>query len=165
MGGVAGATIGAYMDKQAEELEADLEGATVERIGEGIKITFDSGILFGFDKYDLQNESKENIRNLAEILNKYEDTNILVEGHTDSFGSEEYNEKLSKRRAYEVYEYIADQAVDMNRMTVQFYGEEKPVANNETEAGRALNRRVEVAIFANEKLKKAAENGNLALAD
>ena len=88
VGGVAGAFIGSYMDKQAAEMQRDLEGAEVQRIGEGIKITFDSGILFDIDKSDLRPVSKTNLTELAKILNKYPDTNILIEGHTDDTGTD-----------------------------------------------------------------------------
>ncbi|MGK7393422.1 MAG: OmpA family protein [Candidatus Cyclobacteriaceae bacterium M3_2C_046] len=161
VGGVAGAAIGAYMDKQANELEEDLEGAKVERIGEGIKITFDSGILFGFDKSDLTAASRENIQELAQILKKYDDTNVLIEGHTDSKGSEEYNQNLSERRAESVADYVTNLGVDASRLITVGYGEAQPVAANDSEAGRAENRRVELAIYANEKLKRAAKRGQL----
>ena len=97
IGGAAGAYIGNYMDKQAAEMEADLEGAKIERIGEGIKVTFDSGILFEVNKADLSADARTNLEKLSVILNKYEDTNILIEGHTDSDGSEEYNQDLSEQ--------------------------------------------------------------------
>ena len=161
IGGSAGALIGNYMDKQAEELEDDLEGADIERVGEGIKITFDSGILFGFDSDELSPASRENIGDLAEILQKYEDTDILIEGHTDSKGSESYNEKLSEQRADAVSDQLKMLGVSSARISEVGYGEEMPVADNSTEEGRRQNRRVEVAIFANEKLKKAAQNGEL----
>lgn len=157
VGGAAGGIIGNYMDEQAAEIERDLEGATVERVGEGIKITFDSGILFDVDKSELRAEAKENIAKLAVILNKYEDTNILLEGHTDSDGSEEYNLDLSERRAHSVQGYLAMQNVASGRMTATWYGETQPIADNATAEGKQANRRVEVAIMANEKLKKAAE--------
>src|SRR5690554_2098309 len=161
IGGAAGALIGKYMDKQAEELEADLEGAEVERVGEGIKVTFDSGILFGFDSADLTAQAKENINNLANTLTKYEDTNILIEGHTDSRGDEQYNQKLSERRARAVSKALSDLGIRNIRMKEIGYGENQPVADNESDDGRRQNRRVEVAIFANEDLKKAAEEGDL----
>ncbi len=157
VGGAAGAIIGDYMDRQAAELDEDLEGARVERVGEGIKITFDSGILFDVDKSDLRPEAKKNLTELARILNKYDDTIILIEGHTDSTGSEDYNLALSKRRAESVSAYLATQNVGPSRFTVVGYGEVQPVASNETVDGRQLNRRVELAIMANEELKKAAE--------
>ena len=161
IGGAAGTAIGAYMDKQARELDEELEGATVERVGEGIKVTFDSGILFGFDSYELTSQAKENIREMAETLKKYEDTNILVEGHTDNIGKESYNQRLSERRAQAVANYAKSLGVDRSRIETRGYGEEQPVAENATEAGRAQNRRVEVAIFANEELKEKAMEGEL----
>ena len=161
VGGTAGALIGNYMDKQAEELRRDLDGATVERVGEGIKITFDSGILFDVDKYNLAEASKENLNQLSETLKKYDDTNILIEGHTDSTGSDSYNKELSEKRADEVSGYLKQQGVAGSRITTEGYGENQPVADNSTVEGRQQNRRVDVAIFANKKLKKAAENGEL----
>ena len=158
IGGAAGAYIGDYMDKQAAEIEKDIEGAEVERIGEGIKITFDSGILFDVNKAELQPEAKENLEKLAAILQKYEDTDLLIEGHTDATGSEEYNLELSRRRSQSVSNYLAGIQVDPRRFTIMGYGESQPVASNETIEGRQANRRVEVAIMANEKLKNAARS-------
>ena len=157
IGGAAGAYIGNYMDKQAAEIERDIEGAKVERVGEGIKITFDSGILFAFNKSDLQAEAQENLSKLAGILKKYEDTDILIEGHTDSTGPEEYNFELSERRAESVARHLSMEQVSITRFTLMGYGEAQPVADNATDKGRQENRRVEVAIMANDKLKKAAE--------
>ncbi len=161
VGGTAGALIGAQMDKQAAEIKQDIKGAKVERVGEGIKITFDSGILFKTDSAILSPTAQQNITKLATILNKYPDTNILVEGHTDSTGSEEYNQQLSERRANAVANMAKSDNVAPARFTVMGYGKSQPIADNETEAGRAQNRRVEIAIFANEKLKKAAQSGNM----
>ena len=157
VGGAAGGIIGNYMDKQAEEMQRDLEGATIERVGEGIMITFDSGILFDVDKYDLRDQAKLNIEKLAVILNKYEDTNILLAGHTDSDGSDDYNMTLSERRARSVANYLAANNVASGRMTVTGFGETQPVADNSTAEGKQANRRVEVAVMANEDLKRAAE--------
>ncbi|GAB5408394.1 MAG: OmpA family protein [Balneolaceae bacterium] len=161
VGGASGAAIGNYMDRQSRELEEDLEGAKVERVGEGIKITFDSGILFALNSSELSAASKEEIAKLAEILQKYEDTNVMFAGYTDSSGSDEYNLKLSEERAKSVAEFAAFTGVDATRMTITGYGEEDPVSTNETAEGRAENRRVEIAIWANEKLKKAAEKGEI----
>jgi len=161
VGGTAGAIIGRYMDKQAEEMQRDLEGTKIERIGEGIKITFDSGILFAFDSAELSNDAKSNIGKFASILNKYPDTDILVEGHTDSDGSDEYNQSLSERRAQAVIAYSVTLGVSGKRFTTIGYGEKQPVVSNDTSEGKRLNRRVEVAIMANEKLKNAAEEGKL----
>lgn len=157
IGGAAGAIIGNYMDKQAEEMERDLEGAKVERIGEGIKITFPSGILFDVNKSALQPVARENLVKLAAILNKYEDTDILIEGHTDSTGPEEYNMDLSIRRANSVGTYLADNNVSPARFKLLGYGETQPIATNDTVEGRKQNRRVEIAIFANDDLKKVAK--------
>jgi outer membrane protein OmpA-like peptidoglycan-associated protein len=161
VGGTAGVLIGNEMDKRAEEMRKDMEGAKIERVGEGIKITFDSGLLFDVDKADLRPASKANIEVLAKTLNKYPDTNILIEGDTDNTGSEEYNLKLSERRAQSVANYLMSLGVPASRMSTVGLGESNPIASNDTEYGRQQNRRVEVAIFANEKLKKAAESGKI----
>ena len=157
IGGAAGAYIGNYMDKQAAEMERDLEGAKVERVGEGIKITFDSGLLFDVNKAELKQASRDNLTRLATILNKYPDTNILLEGHTDSDGSEEWNLELSRLRAQSVSNYLAAKQVLEPRFTIMGYGESQPIASNDTREGKQQNRRVEVAIYANDKLKKTAE--------
>lgn len=161
VGGAAGAVIGRYMDKQAEELQRDVKGAKVERVGEGIHITFDSGILFETDSYALTGEAKKNVAELARVLKKYDDTNILIEGHTDNTGSDDHNQKLSERRADAVAMYAASLGVASGRFSKMGYGETQPLATNDTEAGRKSNRRVEIAIVANEKLKKAAEKGEI----
>jgi len=157
VGGAAGAFIGNYMDKQAAEMQRDLEGAEVQRIGEGIKITFDSGILFDIDKSDLRPVSQTNLAELAKILNKYPDTNILVEGHTDDTGTDEYNMTLSKDRAQAVALYLATVEVKSARFSTAGYGETQPIVMNDTPEGRQKNRRVDIAVIANDKLKKAAE--------
>lgn len=161
VGGTVGAIIGHNMDRRAEEMRRDLSNAKVERVGEGIKITFDSGILFETNSYELQPAAKANIESLSKILNKYPDTNILIEGDTDNEGSEEYNQTLSERRARAVADHQKGQGVAGSRISTVGLGELNPVASNETAAGRQQNRRVEIAIFANEKMKDAAENGEL----
>jgi outer membrane protein OmpA-like peptidoglycan-associated protein len=161
IGGTAGALIGNYMDRQAEEMKRDLKNAKIERVGEGIKITFDSGILFDVDKADLQPGAKDNITNLATILKKYSDTNILIEGHTDSTGTLAHNQKLSEQRAAAVSSFTASLGVASTRVTTVGYGPTQPVAPNSTVEGRRQNRRVEVAIMANDKLKSAAEKGQI----
>ena len=158
IGGTAGAWIGSYMDKQAAEIERDIQGAKIERIGEGIKITFDSGLLFNIDKATLNDRSRTELAKLAVILNKYEDTSILLEGHTDSTGTAEHNLELSRQRAQSVSNYLAEQQVMVTRFTIMGYGKSQPIADNKTVDGRTQNRRVEVAIYANDKLKKAAKN-------
>jgi len=157
VGGAAGAYIGNYMDDQAAEMQRDLEGAKIERVGEGIIITFESGLLFEVDQSSLSDQAKQNLGDLARILNKYDDTNILVEGHTDSSGDAAYNDQLSVRRAESVATYLAFLEVARERFSVIGYGEAQPVADNATPEGRAQNRRVEIAIYANDDLKKAAE--------
>ncbi len=161
VGGTTGAIIGNNMDKRAEEMRKDLSGARVERVGEGIKITFDSGILFATNSSTLQPAAKSNIENLSKILNKYPDTNILIEGDTDNEGSEEFNQKLSERRAQAVADHQKGQGVANSRISIVGLGELNPATSNETASGRQQNRRVEVAIFANEKMKDAAESGKL----
>ncbi len=161
VGGTAGALIGRNMDKQAEELSKDLEGAKVERVGEGIKITFDSGLMFDLNKSNLSAVTETNLTELASTLKKYDDTNILIEGHTDASGTNKYNQDLSERRAASVRSFLMAQNISSQRMTATGYGEAQPIASNKTESGSQQNRRVEVAIYANEKMKKAAEKGEL----
>lgn len=156
LGGAAGAFIGRHMDKQAAEMRRDLQGAKVERIGEAIKITFDSGLMFDVNKYDLRDLSRENLAKLAAILNKYPDTNILIEGHTDSTGTREINMPLSENRARAVANNLASLNVLSARVTVHGYGPDQPIGDNATVDGRQMNRRVDLAIMANDKLKKIA---------
>ena len=157
VGGVAGAVIGRQMDKQAAEIEAEVPGVNVERVGEGIVIEFRNEVLFGFDKYDIQVQAKESLDNLVTILNKYPDTNIEIHGHTDSQGSEKYNKALSERRAKAVSDYLKSNEIEGKRLSVKAFGEEMPVQTNETDEGRSKNRRVEFAIIANDKMIKEAK--------
>ncbi len=161
VGGAAGAVIGRYMDKQAEELQKEMENAKVERVGEGIKVTMNSGILFDFDSFALKPEARKDLESMAKVLNKYPDTELLVEGHTDNVGSADYNKRLSERRAKSVADYLKSLNVNPSRITQIGHGFDLPVADNSTEAGRRLNRRVEIAIVADENLKKKAQDGNL----
>ena len=161
VGGTAGVVIGNEMDKRAEEMKQDMQGAKIERVGEGIKITFASGLLFDVNKSDLRPQAKTNLESLAKILNKYDDTNILVEGDTDNSGTEEYNQQLSERRAQSVANYLMGLGVTGARISTVGLGELNPIASNDSVEGRQQNRRVEVAIFANDKLKKAAEQGKI----
>jgi outer membrane protein OmpA-like peptidoglycan-associated protein len=160
-GGATGAIIGRKMDKAAEELQNDMKGARVERVGEGIKITFDSGILFDTNSATLRPASMSEIDKMAAVLQKYPDTNVLVEGHTDASGSDAINQPLSERRAQAVANETIAKGVASSRVTTQGYGSSQPVADNTTAEGKQANRRVEVAIYANEKMKKAAEQGRL----
>ncbi len=161
IGGAAGALIGDYMDAQAEEIDNQVEGATVERVGEGIRVVFDSGLLFSTGSSTLTSTSRYNIQKLANILTRYDDTNIVVEGHTDSSGSEAYNQRLSEQRAESVASLLRAYGVYGSRISTVGYGETRPVASNETTEGQRLNRRVEVLIYANDALKQQAQTGEL----
>jgi outer membrane protein OmpA-like peptidoglycan-associated protein len=153
VGGVTGAVIGHKMDKQAEEIKKQIPDANVQRVGEGIVIEFKSNILFGFDKSALTSDAKENLGKLTTILQKYPDTDIAILGHTDNKGTESYNQKLSERRASAVSNYLKSQNIASQRLTTTGFGESQPKVSNDTEDGRAQNRRVEFAITANEKMK------------
>lgn len=152
VGGVTGAIIGNKMDKQAEEIKNEVPGVSVERVGEGIVIEFENDVLFGFDLSDLTATAKGNLDKLVTVLNKYPDTNIEIHGHTDDKGAINYNQKLSERRSGAVADYLKSKNIDSKRLTTKGFGEEKPVVLNDTEENRAKNRRVEFAIFANEKM-------------
>ena len=157
IGGTAGAIIGHDMDKQAEEIKDQIPGAKVERIDEGIKVEFNEKILFAFSKSDLSDSAKMNLNKLATALTNYPNTNIEIQGHTDSRGTEEYNMGLSLRRANAVRDYLVSQGIDGSRMTVKGYGESAPAYTNDTPEGMAQNRRVEFLITANDKMKADAE--------
>lgn len=157
IGGTAGAIIGHDMDKQAEEIQDQIPGAKVERIDEGIKVEFNEKILFAFSKSDLSDSAKMNLDKLATALKNYPNTNIEIQGHTDSRGTEEYNMGLSLRRANAVRDYLVSQGIDGSRMTVKGYGESAPAYSNDTPEGMAQNRRVEFLITANDKMKADAE--------
>ncbi|MFS4415174.1 OmpA family protein [Maribacter sp. 2307ULW6-5] len=158
IGGAAGGYIGNRMDRQAERIEEELPGAQVERVGEGINVTFtqDAGVHFDTNKADVKGEAAATLDKLVSIFKEYPKTNILVEGHTDSAGAAEYNMSLSERRAASVSSYLMANGIDESRITTKWYGEEQPVASNETAEGKSKNRRVELAIVANEELKKEA---------
>ena len=157
VGGVTGAIIGNQMDKQAAEIEKEVPGVNVKRVGEGIVIEFTSDVLFGFDASNLKSDAKENLDKLIGVLKKYPDTDIEIHGHTDSKGSLKYNQALSVRRAKAVSSYLSINSIDSQRLTTIGFGEEKPINENETAEGRAHNRRVEFAITANEKMISEAE--------
>jgi outer membrane protein OmpA-like peptidoglycan-associated protein len=157
VGGAAGAIIGDQMDRQASELRQNIPGATVQRVGEGIQVTFASGLLFDFDSDDVKPGAQSNLRSLAQSLDKYPGSDLLILGHTDSVGTAEYNKGLSVRRADAAAEYLVNQGVDRSRIATGGLGEEEPIAPNETAAGRSQNRRVEVAIYASEELREEAK--------
>jgi outer membrane protein OmpA-like peptidoglycan-associated protein len=158
VGGAAGMIIGARMDQQAKELDQSITGATVERVGEGIQVTFASGLLYDFDSDRVRAEAGTNLRNLAASLSKYPDTELLIVGHTDATGSDDYNQALSLRRASAAMDYLIAQGVRPSRLHAAGRGELEPVATNDTDAGRQSNRRVEIAIFADAAAKRGGTN-------
>ncbi|MEZ4817779.1 MAG: OmpA family protein [Flavobacteriaceae bacterium] len=162
VGGAAGAIIGKKMDNQAKKIETEIPGAEVERVDDGIVITFDgenNGVYFDTNKYNINEASKVNLDKLAAILVEYPDTNVLVVGHTDSDGSEEYNMMLSKNRAQAVTNYFTGtKSLSAGRFTTNWFGESSPIASNDTKEGKAQNRRVNIVIVPNEKMKQDAQN-------
>lgn len=161
VGGATGAIIGRRMDKQAEELEKSMEGAKVERVGEAIRVNFDSGILFPVNSAELSAAAKRDVEKLATTLKDYDGTNVIIEGHTDNTGSYELNQKLSERRAEAVAAYARSLGVEGTRLQAKGYSYDQPIADNSTAQGRQENRRVEIIIVANEELKQAAESGEI----
>ena len=154
VGGAAGAIIGHQMDQQAKGLDDDLEGATVSRVGEGIVVTFDSGILFDVDRSELRSAARDNLQELADNLREYERTDVMILGHTDATGSDAYNQALSERRAGAAATYLEQLGIAPERISTRGMGENDPVATNETTEGRQLNRRVEVVIYADEEWRR-----------
>lgn len=158
VGGAAGGYIGNRMDRQAERIQEEIPGAEVTRVGEGINVTFNegAGVYFDTNKSNIKGTSEETLNKLAGILKEYPKTVILVEGHTDSAGSDEYNMGLSKLRAESVTIYLISQGIDNSRFTTKWFGETQPVADNATAEGKSKNRRVEIGIVASEELKQEA---------
>lgn len=159
VGGAAGAYIGNRMDKQAQEIEQEIPGAEVTRVGEGISVTFDenSGVYFATNKSDINDKSQQTLNKLIGIFQEYPNTNVLVEGHTDNTGADAYNMTLSKQRAQSVTNYLTSHGLSGGRFTTKWYGETQPKYDNSTVEGRAKNRRVELAIVANEEMKEEAK--------
>lgn len=157
VGGVTGAVIGKKMDKQAEEIKNEVPGAKVERVGEGIVVEFNNKILFGFDQSALSAAAKTSLDDLVTILNKYPDTDIEIQGHTDDTGTDTYNQGLSERRAKSVADYLKSKGISSGRLTIKGFGESAPKYANDSEDGRANNRRVEFLITANEKMVEDAK--------
>lgn len=158
VGGAAGAIIGHQMDQQAKELKQNIPNARVERVGEGIQVTFESGLLYDFDSDRVRAASADNLRELARSLVHYPNSDLLIVGHTDDVGSESYNQRLSERRAAAAADYLVAQGVARSRVRTRGLGEGEPVSPNDDEAGRQRNRRVEVAIYANEAAREAAKS-------
>lgn len=162
VGGAVGNRIGNKMDRQAEAIESSVPGAEVTRIGEGINVTFDqnSGVQFELNSAELTAEGESTLSKMVEIFREYDDTNILIEGHTDSSGKDEYNMSLSKKRAESVTSYLTAKGVSPSRLTTKWYGETQPKFDNTTDDGRAKNRRVEIGIVASEEMIQEAKQGN-----
>jgi outer membrane protein OmpA-like peptidoglycan-associated protein len=157
VGGTAGAIIGHQMDKQAEEIAKTVPDVQVLRVGEGIVVEFSSAVLFGFDQSNISNDARKNLDKLIIVLESYPDTDIEVQGHTDSSGSAAYNQALSERRASAVASYLVSQGVFSSRLKINGFGESLPKYLNDTEEGRTQNRRVEFLITANEKMRAEAQ--------
>jgi outer membrane protein OmpA-like peptidoglycan-associated protein len=156
-GGVAGAVIGRKMDKQAAEMAKELADAEVIREGEGIVIKFKEKVLFAYNSAELNAASKTSLDQLNNILRKYPETNITVIGHTDSNGADAYNQTLSESRSNSVIAYAGQNGIARLRLTPIGKGESDPIATNDTDEGRSLNRRVEFVVTANEKMKAEAK--------
>jgi len=156
VGGASGAIIGRQMDKQAKEIEQTVPGAEVERVGEGIVVNFNEKVLFGFNQTALNSNSYAALDKLVTVLNKYNETDLKIYGHTDSRGTEEYNQNLSERRATAVANYLSARGIAKARLQTYGYGESAPKCNNDTDEGMACNRRVEFAITANEQMQQSA---------
>ena len=165
VGGTTGALIGNKMDKKAAELAA-LENANIETIEDinglkGIKVTFDSGILFATNSAELSESAKSELKQFASKMADMPETNFTIYGHTDNTGTREVNDRVSTNRANSVLNYLKGCGVENSRMTAQGLAYDFPVATNDTKEGRQQNRRVEIYITANEEMIKAAEEGNL----
>ncbi|PWT72494.1 MAG: hypothetical protein C5B59_15605 [Bacteroidetes bacterium] len=161
VGGGAGYLIGNHMDKQAKEIKQAVPDAQVERVGEGINLTFNSGLLFKINSTLLSDSARESLEKVAQVFVKYPETIILVEGHTDNTGTPEYNMELSRKRAVAVSDFLESKGVAHSRFDIKWYGETQPKYPNDTEANRKLNRRVEVGVMANDQMKQQAKDGKL----
>jgi len=158
VGGAAGAVIGHQMDQQAKELQQNIPGATITRVGEGIAVTFPSGILFPFNSTEILPDGKNNLQQLASSLDKYPNSDILIVGHTDSVGTDAYNLDLSQRRAQAASAYLQSLGVPAARLQTAGKGKTEPIASNDTDEGRQRNRRVEIAIYASEAYRKQVQS-------
>ena len=161
IGGVAGNLIGKKMDQQAKELKQAVPTAQVERVNEGINVTFESGLMFKINSSEISDSYKSDLGSAAEVFVKYPETNIVIEGHTDDTGSDDYNMTLSEKRAVAVKDFLQSKGVAAERMTVKWYGETQPKYPNDSEANRQKNRRVELGVIANDKMKQEAKEGKL----
>ena len=144
-GALAGAGIGAYLDRQAQELDA-IPGAEVQRRDDSLLVNFQSALLFDFGSSTLQPGAYDRLRTLARTLNNYPKSDVIIKGHTDNVGAENYNQSLSEKRSDRVRTFLISEGVAPARITAIGYGESMPVAANSTESGRGQNRRVEIEI-------------------
>ncbi|MEN9569776.1 MAG: hypothetical protein RL172_1007 [Bacteroidota bacterium] len=161
IGGVAGNLIGKKMDQQAKELKQAVPTAQVERVGEGINVTFESGLMFNINSAEISEAYKSDLASAAEVFVKYPETNIVIEGHTDDTGKDAYNLTLSEKRALAVKSFLQTKGVAESRMSAKWYGETQPKYTNDTDENRQKNRRVELAVFANDSMKADAKDGKL----
>jgi outer membrane protein OmpA-like peptidoglycan-associated protein len=149
VGGMTGGAVGRYMEQQEAALQqaiAGVEGANVQRNVNTIALTFKSDILFDINSATIKPGAYDEINRVSNVLNQYPQTNLLIAGHTDSTGPESYNQQLSERRAEAVKNALMSNGVSPMRITTAGYGESRPIADNNTEFGRQLNRRVEITI-------------------
>lgn len=148
IGGLTGAGIGNYMDRQEQELRQELQnsGVSVSRSGNNIVLNMPSNVTFGSDSASVNSNFASVLNSVAIILNKYPQTLLDIDGHTDSSGDDNYNQQLSERRAVAVGQYLQGKGTDPRRLLVVGYGETRPIAPNDNEQGKAINRRVEVRI-------------------
>ncbi|MBE0569846.1 MAG: OmpA family protein [Deltaproteobacteria bacterium] len=153
VGAAGGGAVGNYMDRQAAEMKRKLPEAAIAREGDKLYVALPSSILFDVDKTEIKPAARDSIAKAAEVLVKYPDTYITVEGHTDSTGTTEYNQKLSEQRADAVQVQLLRNGVPASRVSIKGYGESDPVADNSTPEGRQSNRRVQLEIRPNEKLE------------
>jgi outer membrane protein OmpA-like peptidoglycan-associated protein len=156
VGGVAGGIIGHQMDQQALELQQNIPGAKVQRVGEGIAVVFDSGLLFDVDSDAIKGDARKNLDALAASLAKYPKSELMIVGHTDATGTGAHNMALSKRRAESARNYLRAHGV-VRGIKALGLGETEPIASNDSDSGRQQNRRVEIAIYASDKMRAEAE--------
>lgn len=161
VGGAAGGLIGKSMDKQAKELKQAIPTAEVERVGEGINMTFSSQLMFALNSDKISDGAKNDLASAASVFEKYPDTYLLIEGHTDDTGADDYNMSLSEKRANSVADYLISKGVSPSRIQRKWYGETQPKYANDSETNRSKNRRVEVGVYANDKMKEEAKKGTL----
>jgi outer membrane protein OmpA-like peptidoglycan-associated protein len=161
IGGAAGNLIGKKMDAQAKELTQAVPTAQVERVGEGINMTFESGLMFKINSAEINESYKDDLTSATAVFAKYPETNLIIEGHTDDTGKDEFNMALSEKRAKAVSEFLKSKGIAASRITEKWYGEAQPKYPNDTEENRVKNRRVEIAVIANEDMKQKANEGKL----